>query len=132
MKFEKASLVFRIREGYLGRPFLERNAMRILGLFLFLAAAVSSRNADADSAHWSVVSTPTRAMMAGGPWVLGEADASHPQANYPLDNTGVDLCAPYYHAYTVGTDQLVQGFFDYRPKDLGEAVVAALTDPRIC
>jgi hypothetical protein len=61
-----------------------------------------------------------RASINGGPWVLAQGAAAFPTAN-----PGVNSFQPYYQAHTVGDDVSIQGFFDYRPKDKAEAIVAA-------
>jgi hypothetical protein len=89
--------------------------MRIL-----LLCALTASTASAATVTWSPVAPPTRATIAAGPWVLAQGTAA-----YPTPNPGINSFQPYYQAYTTGTDQIIQGYFDYRPKDLGEAIVAA-------
>jgi MYXO-CTERM domain-containing protein len=97
----------------------------LLPLFLFAASP-----ALALPARWTPIGKPERAVVTGGPWVLAEGTAAAPTATYPARNRGTNPFAPYYHAYVTGDDSLFIGYFDYRPKDLGEAVVAAASVDR--
>src|SRR5947208_15244983 len=74
---------------------------------------------------WTREGPAVRAQISGGPWVLAEGDAQTPMAGFPAPNPGVSAFEPYYHSYTTGTDQSIQGYFDYRPYGYEEAVVAA-------
>jgi hypothetical protein len=69
---------------------------------------------------WTVGGPAARANITGGPWVLAEGASA-----FPSPNPGTNSFQPYYQAQTVGTDGTIQGYFDYRVKDLAEAVVAA-------
>src|SRR5262249_53957860 len=60
------------------------------------------------------------ATISAGPWVLAQGSAT-----FPSPNLGINSFQPYYQAYTTGSDTVIQGYFDYRPKGLGEAIVAA-------
>ncbi|HEX8953539.1 MAG TPA: hypothetical protein VF945_16900 [Polyangia bacterium] len=91
---------------------------------------LGSSTALAAPAHWVATGAPERAVISGGPWVLGEGTATNPTAGYPTPNPGTNYFQPYYHAFVVGDDAAYLGFFDYRPKDLGEAVVAATSTDR--
>lgn len=95
-----------------------------------LSALLLSSTALADPTRWVATGPAERAVITGGPWVLAEGTAAAPTANYPAPNPGTNAFAPYYHPYVVGDDSLFVGWFDYRPKDLGEAIVAAYSTDR--
>jgi hypothetical protein len=86
---------------------------------------------------WTLASTPAPANILGGPWTLSQAGggplvttaAAFPYAGYPDVNgssTSVPM-QPYYFPLTMGDNVSMQGLFDYRPKDLEEAIVSAFT-----
>jgi len=102
----------------------------------------------AQNAQWAATSPPIQATIAGGPWTLGQGGTSTSggayngtsnggTANYcnPGNSGGgtqlvnaptvVNTFNPYYFPFVVGSGQNVKGYFDYRPKDINEAVVAA-------
>ncbi len=99
-------------------------------VFWLLGSAVLSSPAAAAPAHWVATGAAERAVITGGPWVLAEGTATNPTASYPTPNPGTSYFQPYYHAFVLGDDSAFLGFFDYRPKDLGEAVVAATSSDR--
>jgi hypothetical protein len=97
----------------------------------------------AQSAAWTATSVPIQSTIAGGPWTLsqggtattgGAFDGPTPYCN-PGNTLGgtqlvnpsstVNTFNPYYFPFVVGSGQNVKGYFDYRPKDINEAVVAA-------
>ncbi len=100
----------------------------------------------AQNAQWTATSSPIQATIAGGPWTLGQGGVSH-QAGGAYDgpipyctpgNSGggtelmnptgvVNTFNPYYFPFVVGSGQNVKGYFDYRPKDINEAVVEAIS-----
>lgn len=79
------------------------------------------------SSRWSVRGTPVEAIITGGPWTLGQGPASNadPAKDYPHPNSGTELFQPYYFPATTGTDRVIDGVFDYRPRNLEEAIVSA-------
>jgi hypothetical protein len=90
----------------------------------------------ADSVHWSKVASPTEAIITGGPWTLEQSGAANGlksvgycDANQnQIGNPGTMRMQPYYFPSVVGRGRHLQGYFDYRPKDTDEAVVAAWSD----
>ena len=76
---------------------------------------------------WRVEAPPVRAQITGGPWTLGQGPAtqSDPAAGYPDPNPGTHNFAPYFWPAVSGDDQRLLGYFDYRPRNMEEAVVAA-------
>jgi hypothetical protein len=75
---------------------------------------------------------PTEATITGGPWVLLQGPASNaiPYNGYCVNgvqarNPGTYLMQPYYFPHIERHDLVLQGYFDYRPRNADEAVVAA-------
>ena len=92
--------------------------------------------AHADSVHWTRGSPPTETYIIGGPWTLEQSGAAVglKSAGY-CDATGNQVpnpasgrMQPYYFPFITGHGDHLQGYFDYRPKDTDEAVVAASSD----
>lgn len=84
---------------------------------------------------WTSVSAVKESVISGGPWTLGQSGASSalPSAGYCIggvhqSNPGTELMQPYYFPQVVGQGAHLQGFFDYRPQGLDEAIVAAASD----
>lgn len=116
---------------------------------LFAPALVGT--SAAQNVQWTAASAPVQATIAGGPWTLGQGGA--PSVNggaksggaydgpipyctpgnsgggTPLMNptTVVNTFNPYYFPWVVGSGQNVKGYFDYRPKNVNEAVVEAIS-----
>ena len=99
----------------------------------------------AQSVQWSATSSPIQATIAGGPWTLGQGGSAKTGGAYdgPIPycspgNTGggaalmnptsvVNTFNPYYFPWVVGAGQNVKGYFDYRPKNINEAIVEAVS-----
>src|SRR5580704_15690767 len=97
----------------------------------------------AQSAAWTATSAPVQSTIAGGPWTLGQGGSSTSGGAYdgpipyctPGNSAGgtelvnssstVNTFNPYYFPFVVGSGQSVKGYFDYRPKNINEAIVAA-------
>jgi len=89
--------------------------------------------AQAQSVHWTAGGPPAETYLSGGPWTLeqsgaavglksaGYCDASGTQ----VPNPESERMQPYYFPFITGHGRRLQGYFDYRPKDINEAVVAA-------
>src|SRR5580698_2516869 len=114
-----------------------------------LFAPVLVGTSAAQSVQWTATSAPIQATIAGGPWTLGQGgapsvnggaktggayDGPTPYCNpgnsgggTPLMNAAsvVNTFNPYYFPWVVGSGQNVKGYFDYRPKDINEAIVEA-------
>lgn len=99
-------------------------------LFAFAAAA------QADNVHWTRNGPPAETYVIGGPWTLeqsgaavGLKSAGYCDANgNQVPNPGSERMQPYYFPFITGHGDHLQGYFDYRPKDIDEAVVAASSD----
>src|SRR5580704_4868251 len=97
----------------------------------------------AQNATWTASSAPIQATIAGGPWTLSQGGSSTgggafdgPTPYRTPGNSGggtalvnspstVNTFNPYYFPFVVGSGQNVKGYFDYRPKNINEAIVAA-------
>jgi hypothetical protein len=107
-----------------------------------LFAPVLVGTSAAQNAQWTATSSPIQATIAGGPWTLGQGGSAKtggafdgPTPYCTPGNSGggtervnaatVNTFNPYYFPFVVGSGQNVKGYFDYRPKDINEAVVAA-------
>ncbi|WP_322748993.1 MULTISPECIES: hypothetical protein [unclassified Frankia] len=81
---------------------------------------------------WTVSSAITPANVTGGPWTLSQAASPAHTATLGSPTAGMcsgtglsahvgtDLMQPYYFPFTVGNDQVMTGYFDYRVKDKEE------------
>jgi hypothetical protein len=81
---------------------------------------------------WKAESLPQQSHITGGPWTLQQTGASNaaPSAGYcvngvPQPNPGTERMAPYYFPFVTNSGGKLHGFFDYRPRNDNEAVVAA-------
>ena len=79
---------------------------------------------------WRLADSPVRATITGGPWTLQQGPATQldPAAGYPTPNPGTSFMQPYFWPQIVGEGQGLLGYFDYRPRKMQEAVVAARSD----
>jgi hypothetical protein len=81
---------------------------------------------------WTATSRPQQSHITGGPWTLQQRGASNaaPSAGYcvngvPQLNPGTERMSPYYFAFVTNSGNTMHGFFDYRPRNSNEAIVAA-------
>jgi hypothetical protein len=84
--------------------------------------------------HWTVSRPPGETYITGGPWTLEQSGAAlNLKTNGYCDSTntkqignpGTERMQPYYFPVVYGHGKNLQGYFDWRPKDTDEAVVAA-------
>lgn len=109
-----------------------RRTIRTVTFALSLAAAVTAVAAD-PPVRWTANSAPSETMITGGGWTLeqsgaavGLKSAGYCDANgNQLGNPGTQRMQPYYFPTIVGQGKNLQGYFDWRPKDIDEAVAAA-------
>jgi len=109
-----------------------------------LAVAVSDKVAFASPGpnSWTAVDIPITTTIENGPWTLGQGNNLQAQPNTTLPSVGycnpfgkggvtqsnsgqTSTFQPYYFPYIVGKGKILQGYFDWRPKDSNEAIVAA-------
>lgn len=84
---------------------------------------------------WVRTEAPTETYVSGGPWTLEQSGAANglKSAGYcangqQVGNPASERMEPYYFPFVTGQGDHLQGYFDYRPKDINEAVVAASSD----
>jgi hypothetical protein len=85
---------------------------------------------------WTSNGAPTPTAITGGPWTLEQSGAANglKSAGYcdsngnQIGNPGTERMEPYYFPEVVGHGKHLQGYFDWRPKDTDEGVVAANSD----
>ena len=107
------------------------NKTLVLFAALTLSAAISSVNAQ--TVTWTATSSPVQSTLAGGPWTLSQG--ANPDTTYctaggtgvPIVNppTTVNTMNPFYFPFVTGSGNNLQGYFDYRPDAIDEAIVAA-------
>jgi hypothetical protein len=89
-----------------------------------------------DGVRWKSNGTPSETYITGGGWTLEQSGAAVglKSVNYcdskgnQIGNPGTERMQPYYFPFIQGRGNHLQGYFDYRPKDIDEAVAAAFTD----
>jgi hypothetical protein len=101
-------------------------------------AIASVRVHAAEQITWTVIGVPQEAVITGGPWTLEQSGAAVglKSAGYcdssaspkQVGNPGTERMQPYYFPVIFGHGKQLQGYFDYRPKDTNEAVVAAFSN----
>jgi hypothetical protein len=97
--------------------------------------------------QWNATSSPAQSTIAGGPWTLDQGQSTTGGTSGPYDGpipyctpgsanggTGlvnsssvVNTFHPYYFPLISGRGPSVKGYFDYRPKNINEAIVTATT-----
>jgi len=111
-----------------------------LGTVIGVSAVVAPATADGPIT-WSLASPPNTVAITGGPWTLEQSGAANglkssgyctsPDSGITgvqVGNPGTERMQPYYFPFIVGVGQNLQGYFDWRPKDTDEAVVAAASN----
>ena len=78
--------------------------------------------------------TPVLSNIKGGPWALaqGPATIANPYAGFCANGVqaaspGLEPMQPYYFPHIAALGNYLQGWFDYRPRNAQEAVVAAIS-----
>jgi hypothetical protein len=92
--------------------------------------------ADSDHLVWTRKAAPEETYITGGGWTLEQSGAAVglKSAGYcdsngnQVPNPGTMRMQPYYFPFITGHGKHLQGYFDYRPKDIDEAVAAAFSD----
>jgi hypothetical protein len=119
------------------RRLLLSGTVLALGMAVLLPASAKATGArHGGPTVWTVSGPVTPAKVAGGPWTLGQTPATYgaPWAGYcdangtVTRNPGTELFQPAYFPNVTGSGKHLRGFFDYRPKDTDEAVLAAKSD----
>ncbi|PZN71549.1 MAG: hypothetical protein DM484_26055 [Candidatus Methylumidiphilus alinenensis] len=102
-------------------------------LSIVLPAVTFTAWADTGPVTWQKNNSPVETMITGGPWTLEQSGAANglKSSGYcdangnQIGNPGTQRMQPYYFPVIVGEGNNLQGYFDWRPKDTDEAVVAA-------
>ena len=87
----------------------------------------------AAAVRWTRNGAPAETYITGGGWTLEQSGAAVglKSAGYcdkngnQLGNPGTERMQPYYFPFITGSGKHLQGYFDWRPKDIDEAVAAA-------
>jgi hypothetical protein len=103
------------------------------GVAALLTLAAQAQNGPI---HWSRNGAPTETYVTGGGWTLEQSGAAVglKSAGYcdksgnQIGNPGTERMQPYYFPFITGKGNHLQGYFDWRPKDIDEAVAAASSD----
>jgi hypothetical protein len=100
------------------------------------AVLAQGNNGSGNATQWRRNGAPSETYVIGGPWTLeqsgaavGLKSAGYCDANgNQVPNPGTQRMQPYYFPFITGHGEHLQGYFDYRPKDIDEAVAAASSD----
>ncbi len=123
----------------LSRVVLRRFSVLVIScLVIALAGCGGSNDSDMGPVTWSAASAPVPAMVNGGPWTLAQLAPGNPHPpsvpnrsygydkNFMMANSGATSpMQPFYFPFIQGSGNDLQGYFDWRPKDINEAIVAA-------
>jgi hypothetical protein len=101
-----------------------------------LLAVGFATKADGDHLLWTRTAAPAETYITGGGWTLEQSGAASglKSSGYcdsngnQIPNPGTQRMQPYYFPFITGQGKHLQGYFDYRPKDIDEAVAAAFSD----
>ena len=110
-----------------------RRSLRIATCALSVTASFAAVADGPPSVRWTANSAPSETMITGGGWTLEQSGAANglKSVGYcdsngnQVGNPGTERMEPYYFPTIVGQGKNLQGYFDYRPKDIDEAVAAA-------
>src|SRR6516165_3859826 len=113
-----------------------RHALRkavLGGMVLLLPASLCAQ----PPIMWTLLEPASEAYITGGPWTLEQAGASQDRRaagycdHFPngvqQSNPGTERMQPYYFPHVTGFGNHLQGIFDYRPRNINEATVAAIS-----
>ena len=102
------------------------------------AAMLAALATPATAIEWTLLSPPNTVAINGGPWTLEQSGAANGlkssgycvsqnngMTGVQVGNPGTERMQPYYFPFITGKGSNLQGYFDWRPKDTDEAVVAA-------
>jgi hypothetical protein len=112
-----------------------RKAVLVLASAGALFVAAFAVHAGGSHVTWKRNGAPAETYITGGGWTLeqsgaavGLKSAGYCANNQQVENPGTERMEPYYFPVVVGRGKHLQGYFDWRPKDIDEAVAAAFTD----
>ena len=109
---------------------------RVVIVLSVVAALVAGARVSHGQNQWTRNAAPAETYITGGGWTLEQSGAAVglKSAGYcdksgnQVKNPGTQRMQPYYFPFITGHGKHLQGYFDYRPKDIDEAVVAAHSD----
>ena len=113
-----------------------KSVFRMAVVAATFVASTFAIHADGDHLRWTRNGAPTETTITGGGWTLEQSGAavglksacySEKNGNQ-IGNPGTERMEPYYFPVMFGHGKHLQGYFDYRPKDINEAVAAASSD----
>jgi hypothetical protein len=124
----KTELSKRTSKRIIGRRWAATIAGATLALWMSPSAAPAGQGA-----AWTVIGGPSAVAIKNGPWTLEQSGAANglktagycTTAGTQIGNPGTERMSPYYFPFITGSGSNLQGYFDWRPKDTDEAVVAA-------
>ena len=101
-----------------------------------LKAGGNDHDGDGGPVVWTKNAAPTTTAIIGGPWTLEQSGAANglKSSGYcdsmgsEIGNPGTERMEPYYFPVIEGHGKNLQGYFDWRPKDIDEGIVAASSD----
>jgi len=113
-----------------------RLAVRLAVAAAACTIGVFAIRASDDHVRWTRNGAPTETTITGGGWTLEQSGAAVglksagycDKAGKQIGNPGTERMQPYYFPVVEGRGRHLQGYFDYRPKDIDEAVAAAFSD----
>jgi hypothetical protein len=109
--------------------FLMRRKKAAIAALAVLAIAAAPSAVKAQPVTWTASSSPIQTTLAGGPWTLsqGPATSTYCSAGLPVVNPAgtVSTMQPFYFPFVTGRGNSLQGYFDYRPRNINESLVAA-------
>jgi len=115
---------------------VDKQVKKIAMLAAIMTALASGVQAQNSGDTWTRNGAPSETYITGGPWTLEQSGAANglKSAGYcdskgnQVGNPGTERMQPYYFPFTTGSGKHLQGYFDWRPKDTDEGVVAAYSD----
>jgi hypothetical protein len=113
-----------------------KNAVKIFAVIAVAMVAAFATQADENFIQWKSNGAPSETYITGGGWTLEQSGAAVglKSAGYcdsngaQILNPGTQRMQPYYFPFVTGHGKHLQGYFDWRPKDIDEAVAAAFSD----
>jgi hypothetical protein len=107
----------------------------LLACAVLLPASLSAQSGNG-AVKWTRNGAPSETYITGGGWTLEQSGAAVglKSAHYcdnngnQVGNPGTERMQPYYFPFITGRGMHLQGYFDWRPKDIDEAVAAASSD----
>jgi hypothetical protein len=115
---------------------LKRAVLTTAAVAALFVAAFATQAGD-DHIRWKSNGAPAETYITGGGWTLEQSGAAVglKSAGYcdstgtnQIGNPGTERMQPYYFPVVTGRGNHLQGYFDWRPKDIDEGVAAASTD----